>query len=34
MGNLNIKLTKTGFGNDMTIDQTEKGYLTPMRNTA
>jgi hypothetical protein len=32
MGNLNIKLTKTGFGNDMTIDQTERGYLTPMNN--
>jgi hypothetical protein len=32
IGNLNIKLTKTGFGNDMTIDQTERGYLTPMNN--
>jgi hypothetical protein len=34
IGNLNIKLTKSGFGNDITIDQTEKGYLTPMRNMA
>jgi hypothetical protein len=30
--NSNLKVTHIGLGNNMTIDQTEKGYLTPMRN--
>lgn len=30
--NTNLKVTHIGLGNNMTIDQTEKGYLTPMRN--
>jgi hypothetical protein len=32
--NSNLKVTHIGLGNNMTIDQTEKGYLTPMRNMA
>jgi hypothetical protein len=32
MFNANLKVTHIGLGNNMTIDQTEKGYLTPMRN--
>jgi hypothetical protein len=30
--NANLKVTHLGLGNNMTIDQTEKGYLTPMTN--
>ena len=30
--NANLKVTHIGLGNNMTIDQTEKGYLTPMTN--
>lgn len=30
--NANLKVTHLGLGNNMTIDQTEKGYLTPMSN--
>lgn len=30
--NTNLKVTHIGLGNNMTIDQTEKGYLTPMTN--
>jgi hypothetical protein len=30
--NVNLKVTHIGLGNNMTIDQTEKGYLTPMSN--
>jgi hypothetical protein len=32
MFNANLKVTHIGLGNNMTVDQTEKGYLTPMRN--
>jgi hypothetical protein len=34
MFNANLKVTHIGLGNNMTIDQTEKGYLTPMSNMA
>lgn len=30
--NANLKVTHLGLGNNITIDQTEKGYLTPMSN--
>lgn len=32
--NANLKVTHLGLGNNITIDQTEKGYLTPMTNMA
>ena len=30
--NANLKVTHLGLGNNITVDQTEKGYLTPMIN--
>jgi hypothetical protein len=32
--NANLKVTHLGLNNNITIDQTEKGYLTPMTNMA